>query len=167
MTDSGTDTKLTVPPIERPRVLALDLGRARIGVAITDGLGFTAQPLLTILHKTERADIKSIGRIVRKQAVAEIVVGHPVHASGDVGRQATRAGTFANALRAEFGLPVYLWDERLTTHAAHEILDGSGKTRASGGADARISRKKVVDQLAAVLILESFLNSRANHHPAT
>ena len=153
-------------PSERPRILALDLGRARIGVAITDGLGLTAQPLLTVLHKTPHADIKSIGRIVRKHAVAEIVVGHPVHVSGDVGPQAVRAQDFASSLRTAFNLPVHLWDERLTTHAAHEILDEAGEPRASRGADARIARKKIIDQLAAVLILESFLAAHASKESA-
>jgi putative holliday junction resolvase len=153
---------------DAPRILALDLGRARIGVAISDGLGLTAQPLLTIYRKTSghkmgRADIKSIGRIIRKHSVAEIVVGHPLHASGDASPQSARAQEFAAALRAEFRLPVHLWDERLTTHAAHEILD---ETSHAGGANQcsagdRIARKRIIDQLAAVLILESFLASRA------
>ena len=153
MTDSAA-------PVEQRRILALDLGRARIGVAITDGLGLTAQPLLTILHKTQHADLKSIGRIVRTHSVAEIVVGHPLHASGDASANSARAEEFAAALRAELSLPVHLWDERLTTHAAHEILDEAGQTRGAQTAKDRIARKKIIDQLAAVLILESFLNSR-------
>jgi len=147
--------------VNAPRILALDLGRARIGVAITDGLGLTAQPLLTIYRKTPHADLKSIGRIVRKHAVAEIVVGHPLHASGEASPNSTRAEEFAAALRAEFSLPVHLWDERLTTHAAHEILDeASSQRRSQASASDRIARKKIIDQLAAVLILESFLASR-------
>jgi putative Holliday junction resolvase len=148
-------------PVEARRILALDLGRARIGVAISDGLGLTAQPLLTILHKTMHADLKSIGRIIRKHAVAEIVVGHPLHASGDASSNSTRAAGFAVALRAEFALPVHLWDERLTTHAAHELLDETESNSAHTAA-ARIARKKIVDQLAAVLILESFLAARTH-----
>lgn len=150
--------------ISARRTLALDLGRARIGVAITDGLGLTAQPLLTIYRKTPRADIKSIGRIVRKHSVAEIVVGHPLHISGEEGRQAARAQKFAAALHAEFNLPVHLWDERLTTHAAHEILDETGGSASERSAADRVARKRVIDQLAAVLILESFLVSRAAGH---
>ena len=155
---------MDTPP--SPRILALDLGRARIGVAISDGLGLTAQPLLTIYRKTPHADLKSIGRILRKHAVAEIVVGHPLHASGDASPQAERAQKFAAELHAEFNLPVHLWDERLTTHAAHEILDEASHTRGSQTATARgihdrIRRKKIIDQLAAVLILESFLAARS------
>jgi putative holliday junction resolvase len=152
---------------DAPRILALDLGRARIGVAISDGLGLTAQPLLTIYRKTSghklgRADIKSIGRIVRKHSVAEIVVGHPLHASGDASPQSARAQEFADALRAEFSLPVHLWDERLSTHAAHEILDEGGHARGANSPADRIARKRIIDQLAAVLILESFLASRTS-----
>ncbi len=156
---------------DAPRILALDLGRARIGVAISDPLGLTAQPLLTIYRtttgrKTPRADLKSIGRIVRKHAVAEIVVGNPLHISGDAGEQSARARQFAVDLRAEFSLPVHLWDERLTTHAAHELLDEAGRARNAHSANDRgvtdrIARKRIVDQLAAVLILESFLASRS------
>jgi len=143
---------------ERPCILSLDLGRTRIGVAITDGLGLTAQPLLTILHKTVHADLKSIGRIVRKHAVSEIVVGHPLHASGDASPGSARAQEFAAALRAEFSLPVHLWDERLTTHAAHELLDEAGHARGA-------ARNRIIDQVAAVLILESFLAARAAGTP--
>lgn len=152
-------------PVECRRILALDLGRARIGVAITDGLGLTAQPLLTIYrketgHKVSRADLKSIGRIVRKHSVAEIVVGHPLHASGDASPRSAGAEQFAAGLRAEFSLPVHLWDERLTTRAAEEILDESGGIRGASSPTGRIARKRIIDQLAAVLILESFLASR-------
>ncbi len=154
-------TETGAAPVEARRILALDLGRARIGVAITDGLGLTAQPLLTIYRKTPHADLKSIGRILRKHAVAEIVVGHPLHASGEASPQSARAHKFAAELHAEFALPIHLWDERLTTHAAHEILDEAGaRSTPTRTASDRIARKKIIDQLAAVLILESFLNSR-------
>ena len=154
-------TETGAAPVEARRILALDLGRARIGVAISDGLGLTAQPLLTIYRKTPHADLKSIGRIVRKHAVQEIVLGNPLHASGDLSPQSARAQKFAEELCAEFSLPVHLWDERLTTHAAHEILDESGShRRPQTSASDRIARKKIIDQLAAVLILESFLNAR-------
>ena len=158
-------TESSAAPLEQRRILALDLGRARIGVAITDGLGLTGQPLLTILHKTQHADLKSIGRIIRKHAVAEIVVGHPLHASGDASPNSARAEEFAQALRAEFSLPVHLWDERLTTHAAHELLDETGNAPIAQTAKDRIARKKIIDQLAAVLILESFLAARAESRP--
>lgn len=137
------------------RVIAFDVGEKRIGVALTDGLGLTAQPLLTIYRKTPRADMKSIGRLLRKHGVAEAVVGNPLHMSGEVSPQAARTQAFAEELRSEFGLPVHLWDERLTTHEAHLLLDEAGHARGP-------ERKRIIDQVAAVLILESFLAARAD-----
>jgi putative Holliday junction resolvase len=137
------------------RVMAFDVGQRRIGVAMSDGLGLTAQPLLTIYRKTSKADMKSIGRLLRKHGVAEAVVGNPLHMSGEVSPQAARAQAFAEELRTEFGLPVHLWDERLTTHEAHLLLDEAGHARGP-------ERKRIIDQVAAVLILESFLATRAD-----
>ena len=141
-----------------PRIAAFDVGDKRIGVALTDPLGYTAQPLLTIYRKTPRADMKSIGRILRKHGVAEAVVGHPLNMSGEVGPRARKAAEFAEQLRAEFGIPVHLMDERLTTWEAHQLLDESGLSR--DRAAERQKRKRVIDQVAAVLILEAFLEPR-------
>lgn len=142
-----------------PRILALDVGTRRIGLAITDALGFTVQPLFTLHRTSSRADLKSIGRFLRKHAVAEIVVGNPLHMSGDQSPQASRSQRFADDLRAAFALPVHLWDERLTTAEAHAHLDRLGGKRT--GANHRKARSEIIDQLAAVLILESFLADRA------
>ena len=141
------------------RVAAFDVGDRRIGVAVSDPLGYTAQPLLT-LHRTggkggHRADMKSIARLLRKHAVAEAVVGNPLHMSGDQSPQAAKAQQFAEELRAQFGLTVHLWDERLTTTEAHRHLD-------AGGHAAGRERRQIIDQVAAVLILQSFLDARAN-----
>jgi putative Holliday junction resolvase len=140
------------------RIAAFDVGDKRIGVALTDPLGYTAQPLLTIYRKTPRADLKSIGRLLRKHEVAEAVVGNPLNMSGEVGPRARKAQEFAEQLRAEFGLPVHLMDERLTTWEAHQLLDESGHGRRSA-AD-RQERKRIIDQVAAVLILRAFLEAR-------
>jgi putative Holliday junction resolvase len=137
------------------RIVAFDVGQRRIGIAITDGLGLTAQPLLTLHRKTPRADLKSIGRLLRKHNIAEAVVGNPLHMSGDQSPQAARAQAFAQELRAQFGLTVHLWDERLTTHEAHLLLDEAGHARGP-------ERKRIIDQVAAVLILQSFLATRAS-----
>jgi putative Holliday junction resolvase len=142
-----------------PRIAAFDVGDKRIGVALTDPLGYTAQPLLTIYRKTPRADLKSIGRILRKHEVAEAVVGHPLNMSGEVGPRARKAAEFAEQLRAEFGIPVHLMDERLTTWEAHQLLDESGRARRDSAA-ARQERKRIIDQVAAVLILRAFLEGR-------
>lgn len=143
-----------------PRIAGFDVGDKRIGIAITDPLGLTVQPLLTLYRKTPRADLKSIGRLIRKHAIAEAVVGHPVHISGEVGMRARKSEEFAAQLRTEFGIPVHLADERLTTWDAHLLLDESGRGRRTA-AD-RQERKRIIDQVAAVLILESFLEARAN-----
>lgn len=143
-----------------PRIAAFDVGDKRIGVAVTDALGLGAQPLLTIYRKTPKADLKSVGRILRKHGVTEVVVGHPSHLSGEAGARAGKAEEFAEQLRAEFGVPVHLMDERLTTWEAHQLLDANAGGRR--GAAERRERSRVVDQVAAALILQSFLEARAN-----
>ncbi len=146
--------------VRPPRILALDVGDRRIGLALSDELGYTAQPLFT-LHRTGlRKDLKDIARVLRKHAVTEIVVGNPLYMSGDLSPQAQKAQAFADAVRAEFGLPVHLWDERLTTTQAHRHLDDAGHSRAPNAQG--VGRKNIIDQVAAVLILQAFLEARAN-----
>ena len=135
------------------RILALDVGRKRIGLAITDPLGYTVQPLFTLHRSTPRADLKSIGRVIRKHAIGEVVVGNPLHMSGEISSQALKTQVFADDLRIAFALPVHLCDERLSSSAAHRELYALGKPRQQHAA--------LVDQVAAVLILESFLADRA------
>ena len=142
------------------RIAAFDVGDKRIGIAVSDALGYTAQPLLTLYRKTPRADLKSIGRLLRKHGVTEAVVGNPLNMSGEAGPGARKAQKFAQQLHAEFGIPVHLVDERLTTWEAHQLLDESGRSRR--GASGRQGRKRIVDQVAAVLILQSFLDARAD-----
>ena len=120
---------------------------------MTDALGFTVQPLFTLYRSTPRADVKSIGRVLRKHSVAEIVIGNPLHLSGEISPQALKTQAFAADLRTAFGLPVYLSDERLTTSEAHHHLHAMGKPRQE--------HHGLVDQVAAVLILEGFLAARA------
>ena len=136
------------------RVMGFDVGDRRIGVAISDPLGYTAQPLLTIHRTNRRTDLKSVGRLLRRHGVEEAVVGNPLYMSGDVSPQALKAQAFAQELREEFGLTVHLWDERLTTTQAHRHLDEAGH----GG---RQERKEIIDQVAAVLILQAFLDARS------
>lgn len=141
------------------RVIAFDVGDKRIGIAVSDALG-NPQPLLTLYRKTPRADLKSIGRLLRKHEVAEAVVGNPLNMSGEAGPRALKSQVFAEELRARFGLPVHLMDERLTTWQAHQLLDEAGHGRRS--AQDRRERRQVIDQVAAVLILQSFLDARAS-----
>lgn len=134
------------------RVMGLDVGDRRVGVAVSDEMGVTAQPVLTLTRTNRKQDFKSLGRLLRKYACREIVVGNPLYMSGDVSPQALKAQAFAEQLRQEFGLPVHLWDERLTTTEAHRHLHAAGHAEAE--------HKGMVDQVAAVLILESFLAAR-------
>lgn len=141
------------------RILALDIGDRRIGLAISDPLGYTAQPLFTLERTSLRADLKSIARVVRKHAVAEVVIGLPLHASGELSRQAAKTQAFADALRKQDpGLRLHLLDERLTTAEAHNLLNQSRPARRSKSG--RKERTAVIDQVAAVLLLEAFMRMR-------
>ena len=140
-----------------PRILGFDVGDRRIGLAISDPLGYTAQPLFTLHRAGRRADLKSVARVLRKHGVTEAVVGNPLYMSGDQSPQAVKAQAFAEELRTEFGITVHLWDERLTTTQAHRHLDDAGHAGNQRG-----GRKGIIDQVAAVLILQSFLEARAN-----
>lgn len=133
-----------------PRYLGLDVGNRRIGVAVSDELGLTAQPVLTLERRhNQREDLRRLGRLARKFGVAGIVVGNPVHLSGDVSPQAEKTRAFAAELGEVTGLPIHLWDERLTSREAHQILYEAGRPRQE--------HREVVDQVAAMLILQSFL----------
>ena len=142
------------------RILGFDVGERRIGLALSDELGYTAQPLFTLHRGRLKDDLKSVARVLRKYApIAEAVVGNPLYMSGDLSPQAIRAQEFAASLR-ELGLTVHLWDERLTTAEAHRHLDALGHSRAPN-ADG-VGRKNIIDQVAAVLILQAFLEAKAN-----
>jgi putative Holliday junction resolvase len=136
-----------------PRYLGLDVGSKRIGVAVSDELGLTAQPVLTLTRKRNpRDDMRSLARLCRRFDCAAIVVGNPLHLSGEPSQQAARTRTFAEELAQLAGLPLHLWDERLTTREAHSILYAAGKSRQE--------HKPLVDQVAATLILQSFLDAQ-------
>lgn len=140
----------------RPRYLGLDIGARRIGVAVSDELGLTAQPVLTLERRRvgksiAREDLRSLARLARRFGVAGIVVGNPVHLSGDESPQAERTRDFAGQLGALIGLPIHYWDERLTSHEAHQILYQAGHKRQE--------HRRIVDQVAATLILQDFLEA--------
>ena len=134
------------------RVMALDVGKVRVGVALTDPLGYTAQPLLTLWRRSRGEDLRNLLRLIRKHQVVEIVVGNPLHMSGDVSPWAAKVQEFAEELRKRSGLPVQLWDERLSSVAAHEILDEAGHDRRD--------RKQIIDQVAAVVILRGWMEAQ-------
>ena len=134
------------------RVLALDLGKKRIGMALSDELGVTAQGLETLERTNIREDLARISQLAAERSVALILMGNPLHMSGREGRQAEYARDFGERLRAASGIPVEFWDERLTTVAAQRVLRESGISIEK--------RAKAVDRLAAVILLESYLDSR-------
>jgi putative holliday junction resolvase len=147
-------TPVNPEPTPPPRYLGLDVGDRRIGVAVSDELGLTAQPVLTLERKRgpggiSREDLRSLARLARRFGVVGIVVGNPVHLSGEASPQTAKTQAFAAALGELSGLPIHLWDERLTTREAHQILYEAGH--------ARQQHRKVVDQVAATLVLQSFL----------
>jgi len=129
--------------------MALDVGKVRVGVALSDPLGYTAQPLLTLWRKSRSEDLRSLLRLIRKHEVVKIVVGNPLHMSGDLSPWAAKVQEFAEELHERSGLPVELWDERLSSVAAHEILDEAGRDRRD--------RKYMIDQVAAVVILRGWM----------
>jgi len=134
------------------RILALDVGSRRIGLAVSDPLGITAQGIETLKRKNKRTDFEQLAKIIEERDVREIVVGHPLHMSGDESPQSLRVGEFAEELRRRFDLPVHLWDERLTSTQANRLLRET---------EMSIRRRaEVVDRLAAVLILQAFLDRR-------
>ena len=135
------------------RILGLDVGARRIGVAVSDPLGVTAQGIATLHRRNRRYDLRELGKLLAEYEVSEIVVGNPLRMSGESGAQAEKMAGFAAQLEQAFSIPVRLWDERLSTAEAHRLLDETGIR------DSR--RKEVIDKMAAVLILQSFLDARA------
>ncbi|PYX98242.1 MAG: Holliday junction resolvase RuvX [Acidobacteria bacterium] len=140
-------------PRELPRrILGLDVGSKTIGVAVSDPLGITAQGLDTIRRKNKRVDFAQLEALICQYQIAEIVVGYPLRMSGAEGIQAEKMQQFAQELRQRFELPVHLWDERLTSTEANRLLRDS---------EMSIKRRgEVVDRLAAVLILQGWMDHR-------
>jgi putative Holliday junction resolvase len=136
------------------RILALDLGEKRVGVAVSDPLGITAQGQETLLRQGRRRDIDSVAEIARVHEISLIVIGLPLQMDGREGPAATRARDFAAVLSAALGIPVDMWDERLSTAEVERVLTASGMRRSR--------RREERDRLAAVVILQSWLDA----HPA-
>ncbi|MGH9601527.1 MAG: Holliday junction resolvase RuvX [Terriglobales bacterium] len=133
-------------------MLGLDVGSKTIGMAVSDPLGITAQGLETLRRKNKRTDFEALARVLEQYEIAEIVVGYPLRMSGVAGPQAEKMAAFAEQLRHRFQLPVHLWDERLTSAEAGRVLRETEMSIRRRG--------QVVDRLAAVLILQSFLENR-------
>lgn len=129
----------------------MDVGSKRIGMAVSDPLGITAQGIDTLQRQNKRLDFERLAKVITELAITRIVVGYPLRMSGAEGVQAEKMQRFAEELRARFQLPVHLWDERLTSAEANRLLRET---------DMSIRRRgQVVDQMAAVLILQSWMES--------
>ena len=137
------------------RILGLDYGTKTVGVAVSDELGLTAQPLETITRKDAnklRRTYARIEELVREYQAEAIVLGFPKNMNNTVGERGDAAMDFRDALVRRIGIPVIMWDERLTTVASEKVLLESGVRREN--------RKKVIDQIAASFILQGYLDSR-------
>ncbi|MCW5983082.1 MAG: Holliday junction resolvase RuvX [Bryobacteraceae bacterium] len=134
------------------RVLALDFGKRRIGLAISDETGLTAQGLETLERTNVREDLARLADLAAGRSVRLILMGDPIRLSGVPGRQSEHVRDFARRLTAKTGLPVEFWDERLTTVEAQRVLKESGISSRK--------RAQAVDRLAAVILLESYLDWR-------
>jgi putative Holliday junction resolvase len=133
------------------RILALDLGKKRIGLAISDELGITAQGLDTLEREGRRQDIESLRKMAAERGVTRFLVGDPLHMSGDPSRQGDYTREFAAELQRKTGLQVEFRDERWTSREAERAIRGEGVANAS--------RKATIDKLSAVLLLQSYLDS--------
>jgi putative holliday junction resolvase len=134
------------------RIMGLDVGSRRIGVAVSDPLGITAQGLETLQRRNKRYDLAALEQVIRDYTVREIVVGLPLRMSGAEGTQSEKMQAFAEELRKRFRLPVHLWDERLTSAEANRLLRETELSIEK--------RAKAVDRMAAVLILQGWMESR-------
>jgi putative holliday junction resolvase len=141
------------------RILGLDYGSKRIGVAISDELGFTAQGLAVILRKDRNFDIQRISEFVKAYDVERIVVGYPVRLDGTEGIQCDKVNRFIGLLEANIQTSVIRWDETLTTKTAEDILIQANMRREK--------RKKIIDKLAAQLILQHYLDRSRNKEKQT
>jgi putative Holliday junction resolvase len=139
------------PPSPRGRILALDVGKKRIGLAISDPFGIIAQGLDTLQRTTIREDIAALAKLIGEREVGLLLVGNPIHMSGAESRQAVYTREFAERLSRRAGVRVEYWDERLTSAEAERVLKGSGISIEK--------RAKAVDKLSAMILLRSYLDA--------
>ena len=132
------------------RVLAIDYGLRRMGLAVSDPLGVTAQGLRTLEHSTRDGDLKKLARLVGEYEVSRVIVGNPLHLDGGVTAMSEKSAQFAERLRRRLSCPVDLWDERLSTAQAEASLREMDAKRST--------RRKNVDRMAATLLLQSYLD---------
>ena len=137
------------------RVMALDVGDKTVGIAISDALLLTAQARPTLRRKNLKSDVEILRRMAEENEVHEIVVGQPLHMDGTSSSQSEKVQRFAEELRQAAGLPIVFWDERLTSFEAEQHLEQMGLNWRR--------RREHVDKIAAMIILQNYLDSRARH----
>ena len=140
---------ILTPPLSR--ILALDLGKKRIGLALSDPLRITAQGMPNLVRTNNRADLEALGALIREHGVGLVLLGNPINMRGAEGRQSGWVREFAETIRTRLGVPVQLWDERLTSVEAGRVLRQSGISIEK--------RAAAVDRLSAVILLQSYLDS--------
>lgn len=138
----------------RIRILAIDFGLKRFGLAVSDELGITAQGLPTLARTRVRDDLDAIRKFVEEYAVEAVVMGLPLSHRGEETTMSGRVREFGEKLRRHLGCPVEFWDERLTSAEAHRLLRASGISIRK--------RQQAADRVAATLILQNYLDSRTN-----
>jgi len=142
-------SEISASPGKSRRVLAVDYGRKRIGLALSDALGLTAQPLATLDRVNRQNDLRRLREACRTHGVTHIIVGHPLHMTGEAGEMAGEAARFAARLEKEIGIQVELVDERLTSWEAAETVR---ETKSSGR-----RRRRPLDDVAAAVLLRDYL----------
>jgi putative Holliday junction resolvase len=137
------------------KYMGLDIGSKTIGVAVSDDFGWTAQPVTTISRKKRDDDFQKITELIDKHNVSEIVIGLPKNMDGTLGSSAKKVIEFADFLKGNLNVPISLWDERMSTQAVtRTLIEADVKRR---------KRKKVIDKLAAVYILQGYLDYKEFH----
>ncbi|EGL83504.1 Holliday junction resolvase [Caldalkalibacillus thermarum TA2.A1] len=134
------------------RIMGLDVGQKTIGVSVSDELGWTAQGIEVIKRTDLQRDLARLEELIAEYQVGQIIVGLPKNMDGTIGETGTRCQAFAQVLREKTGLPVEMWDERLSTKSAERILLSADMSRKK--------RKQVIDKMAAVIMLQSYLDAK-------
>ena len=136
------------------RVMGLDVGSKTVGVAVSDELGWTAQGLKTLKINEEKQEFgfEEIGQLINEYQVDKVVIGLPKNMNGTIGPRGEASKQYADEIESRFAVPTVLWDERLTTMAAERVLLEADVSRKK--------RKKVIDKMAAVMILQGYLDSK-------
>ena len=142
--------------MEKGRILALDPGTKRVGVAISDEMRWIAQPLQTFERRSPQADVAHIEELVQRHGVCEVVMGMPLRSDGTMGPEAQCVQQFMKTLEQLLKVPVVPWDERLTSRSAESLLIAADVSRKK--------RKSAVDRVAAAILLQSYLEAHSDDH---